>query len=162
MASALGYSEEVAVTTQSHLVFIAFNLAIETAMRVGEICKLRKDDIDLETKVVKIRAETVKTRVGRSVPLSTKAIKLIKRVPANETELWLGITAKQLDALYRKYRDKTSIVGMTFHDTRHEATTRLSKKMDVLDLARVTGHRDINELLTYYNRSAADVANDLV
>jgi integrase len=162
MAQALGYSEDIEVTTKSHLVFIAFNLAIETAMRVGEICLLRESDMDIHRKVIKLRAETTKTRAGRSVPLSPAAIDLIKRVPANDTEEWLGITAKQIDALFRKYRNKTTIVNLHFHDTRHEAITRLSKKLDVLDLARMTGHRDINELLVYYNRSAEDIAGDLV
>jgi integrase len=161
MAQALGYSEDVEVTTRSQLVFIAFNLAIETAMRVGEICLLREGDIDIDSKVVKLRAETTKTRAARAVPLSPDAIALIKRVPANDTEEWLGITAKQIDALFRKYRNKTPIVNLHFHDTRHEAITRLSKKLDVLDLARMTGHRDINELLVYYNRSAEDIAGDL-
>ena len=162
MASALGYSEDVEVTTRSQLTFIAFNLAIETAMRVGEICLLRESDIDIDSKVVKLRAETTKTRVARAVPLSSDAIALIKRVPTNDTKEWLGITAKQIDGLFRKYRDKTPIVNLHFHDTRHEATTRLAGKFHVLDLARITGHKDINKLLVYYNRSAADMANDLV
>ena len=47
---------------------------------------------------------------------------------------------------------------MTFHDTRHEATTRLSSTLHILALAAVTGHRDIKELMTYYDESAEDIA----
>jgi integrase len=47
---------------------------------------------------------------------------------------------------------------LTFHDARHEATTRLAGKLQVLDLARVTGHRDIKQLMTYYNKDARELA----
>jgi integrase len=45
--------------------------------------------------------------------------------------------------MFRKVRDDVAIVGLTFHDTRHEAITRLARKVDVLDLARITGHKDL-------------------
>jgi integrase len=35
------------------------------------------------------------------------------------------------------------IDDLTFHDTRHEAITRLAKKLQELDLARMVGHRDL-------------------
>jgi hypothetical protein len=42
----------------------------------------------------------------------------------------------------------------TFHDSRHNATTRLAKKFQVLDLARAIGHNDLKKLMVYYNESA--------
>ena len=39
-----------------------------------------------------------------------------------------------------------------------DAITRLSKKLDVLTLARVVGHKRIQQLMTYYNESAEDIA----
>lgn len=41
------------------------------------------------------------------------------------------------------------------------AVTRLSKKLDVLDLARVIGHRDVKMLLTYYEADAEALAKKL-
>lgn len=82
-------------------------------------------------------------------------------------EIWalvpdgFGISSASLDSLFRKYRNKTTIENMTFHDTRHEAITRLAKKLHVLDLARMTGHRDIKKLMLYYNISAEDIAGKL-
>ena len=52
-------------------------------------------------------------------------------------------------------------LAWVFHDTRHEAITRLCKKLDVLSLARMIGHADIRELNTYYNATAEDIANYL-
>lgn len=69
-----------------------------------------------------------------------------------------GITSATLDAMFRKAKEKVGIEGMTFHDTRHEAITRLAKKLHVLDLARMVGHSDIRQLQAYYNETAADIA----
>ena len=44
------------------------------------------------------------------------------------------------------------------HDTRREATSRLSKKVDVLTLAKITGHKDLNMLMIYYDEDMSDVA----
>ncbi len=54
-----------------------------------------------------------------------------------------------------------SITGLTFHDTRHEALTRLARKLDVLDLARMVGHRDPRSLMVYYNAPAEEIARRL-
>ena len=162
ICAVLGYSEEVTVTNKSQIVAIAFLLAIETAMRQGEISSLEKRDVDLNRKTITLRPEITKTNEGRIVPLSPEAIRLIKRVPKSKTSQWLGCYAPSVSALFLKAVRKSGIENLTFHDSRHEATTRLAGKFHVLDLARITGHKDINKLLIYYNRSAADMANDLV
>ena len=55
----------------------------------------------------------------------------------------------------------TGLKDLHFHDTRHEAITRLARKVDVLDLARMVGHRDINSLRVYYNATASEIASRL-
>ena len=65
------------------------------------------------------------------------------------------------DALWRRVRDATDVADLHFHDSRAEAIWRLSKKLDVMQLARVIGHRDLKSLLHYYAESAADMARRL-
>lgn len=55
-------------------------------------------------------------------------------------------------------KEKAAVEGLSFHDSRHEAVTRLSKKLDVLALARMIGHKNIRELMTYYNETAEELA----
>ena len=162
VCAALGYFENVPVTTVSQRVAIAFKLAIETALRQGEITKLRGVDINIKNKTILVRAENAKTNTARSIPLSGEAIRLINRVPKSKTDQWLGCRAASVSAICLKAIARSGVPDLTFHDTRHEAITRLASKFQVLDLARISGHKDINELLTYYNRSAADMAHDLV
>ena len=45
--------------------------------------------------------------------------------------------------------------------SRATAVTRLAKRLDILDLARMIGHRDIRSLSVYYRATAADIARKL-
>ena len=42
--------------------------------------------------------------------------------------------------------------------TEHDAITRLAQKLNVLQLARMVGHRDIRPLQTYHNETAESMA----
>jgi integrase len=98
-----------------------------------------------------------KNGLPRQVPLSPRALEIWAMVPEG-----FGVESATVDALFRVARDKrTKIEGLTFHDTRHEAITRLAKKLHVLDLARMVGHQDIKQLMTYYNETADDIAAKL-
>src|SRR3546814_7838781 len=65
------------------------------------------------------------------------------------------------DTLWRRVRDSTPHRDVHFHDTRAEAIWRLSKKLDVLQLARAIGHRDLASLMIYYNEPASELAKRL-
>ncbi len=71
------------------------------------------------------------------------------------------MTSRQLDVLFRKVRDKAGVSGLRFHDSRAAGTVKLAAKVDVLTLARITGHRDIRMLMVYYRETAADLAKRL-
>lgn len=149
---ALGWRDVAPVTKQQRIA-CAFLFAIETAMRVGEICALRKEHVNGRVAHV---ADS-KNGEDRDVPLSARAVELWSMVPDG-----FGITSSSVDAMFRTARDtRTTIKDLHFHDTRHEATTRLARKLHVLDLARMTGHKDIRKLMIYYNESAEDIAAKL-
>ena len=54
-----------------------------------------------------------------------------------------------------------AVEGFTFHDARATAITRLAKKVDVLTLARIVGHKNLSQLMVYYRESAEDIAKKL-
>jgi integrase len=154
---AMQFSAGTDLTKATARAFHAFKFAIESAMRAGEIAGLEWDRIDLERRV----AVLTHTKNGRSreVPLSTKAVNLLKDLPRLNPVF--GLSSRQLDALYRKLRDRAGVEGLTFHDSRHAAITALSRKLDVLALARMVGHTDLRQLRVYYNESAEDLAKRL-
>jgi integrase len=96
---------------------------------------------------------------SREVPLSLRAREILALLP--RTDPVFGLESAQRDALFRKARDRAKIPNLHFHDSRSEAIWRLSKKLDVMELARVIGHRDLRSLLIYFNASADSLADKL-
>lgn len=157
----LGYVEgEPPETLQQELAF-AFLLALETAMRQGEILSLTQANTRLAQRFV--RLGTTKNGDTRNVPLSLRAVELLKLLikGAGKREELFRLQSASADTMFRKARNELQIVDLHFHDTRHEATTRLARKLDMLDLARMTGHRDPRSLMVYYNATATEVAGRL-
>jgi integrase len=158
--AAAGYSEDLPVVTQRQKTAVAFLLAIETAMRAGEICSLTPESINHSERTAFL-ADT-KNGHPRKVPLSSEALRLLGRLPPVEPgQLLFGMASGTLSTHFKKITSDAGIKGLTFHDTRHEAITRLAKKLNILDLARAVGHKNIKQLGTYYNLSAADIAKQL-
>lgn len=145
------------LTTATARAFHAFRFACETAMRAGEIVGLRPDDINRETRVARLRM--TKNGQARDVPLSSAALALLDALPPADPVF--GLTSARLDALFRKIKKKAGVVDLVFHDSRHQGITMLSRKLDVLALARMVGHRNLSQLQAYYNESAADLARRL-
>ena len=142
---------------KSVVVCIVFLLAIETAMRKSEILRLRHSDIDLEERFANIRIS--KNRRARKVPLSEEAIRLIMKMKTPKDGLIFDLNGHTMCTVFRRIRKRAGIVGVTFHDSRHEATTRLASVLDALPLSRVTGHTDLKMLLRYYNATTKELAH---
>lgn len=156
---AFGIGETLAGNTITQRVGLAFLFAIETAMRSGEIVNLTWPHVH----EAKRFAHIPKSKNGdkRDVPLSPFALEILEALPRVEGEPCFMMDDEQRDANWRKWRDKAALDDLHFHDTRAEGIWRLSKKLDVLQLARVIGHRDLKSLLIYYRESAEDMAAKL-
>lgn len=154
----LGYEYDLKPITISARIGAALLFAIETAMRAGEICSLTWDKIDMD----RCTALLIETKNGskRQVPLSGEAIRILNQVKG-DTDSVFDLTSVQIDVNFRKAKSRAMIYGVTFHDTRHLAITRLAKKIDVLSLARAVGHKDLKNLMIYYNERAEDIAKRL-
>lgn len=140
--------------TTSHYIGLAFLLALETAMRQGEIIGLRRSDV--HPKHVTLR--DTKNGTSRDVPLTSEARRLIELAPNDPL---FPMTPGTASTMFRKAVKRTGIENLTFHDTRHEALTRLAQKIELLDLARMVGHRDPRSLMIYYNPKASEIADRL-
>lgn len=125
-------------------------------MRASEILSLDWTQVDLARRVASLT--TTKNGDEREVPLSSAAIAILGTAGRGAV---FPISSASLDRLFRKARDRTEFKDVHFHDARSEAITRLSKKLDVLELARVVGHRDIRSLMIYYRADAEELAKKL-
>lgn len=153
-------------------------LAIETGMRRGELAEAKRDNLDIRRRTLKL----VDTKNGESrvVPLSSKAIAVLESLPARLDGRIFGVRAdsisqaferavaraRSLYELERKAMKKTPVAGwladIRFHDLRHEATSRLAEKVpNLVELAAITGHKDLQMLKRYYHPRAEDLAKKL-
>ncbi len=154
VCDALGYAGGE-INSSTDLVAVFFLLAIETAMRLGELCAVVPSSVHLSERYVEVTDS--KNGDKRKVPLSSKAVELLGKVVRSRRK----IVSDTAGAIYRQCRGAADMDHFNFHDTRHEAITRLAQKLDVLDLARMIGHRDPKSLMIYYNATPIEIANRL-
>lgn len=134
-----------------------FRLGIETGMRKGEMLALEWDWVE-ETVA---RLPRSKNGDARAVALSDAARAILSTSRGLDPVRVFTVDPATADTLFRKAVKRAGIEDLHFHDSRSEAITRLSKRLDVLELARQVGHRDLKSLLIYYAPSAEDMARKL-
>ncbi len=132
-------------------------LALETACRRSELLSLKWSNVDLTRRVAFL--PDTKNGHSRGIPLSTKALMVLSELPRSIDGFVFPTTEAALKKGYERAVQRAGIKNLTFHDLRREATSRLAKKLSLLDLAKVTGHRSVNVLhQRYYNISAEELA----
>ncbi|OWJ59148.1 tyrosine-type recombinase/integrase [Paraburkholderia caledonica] len=154
----LGYVTGHAPITKNQEVALAFLVALRSAMRAGEILSLGKGNLDMVRRVAVVAHKTQHlTGRPRIVPLTRQAIRLLRPVAGRERCFTIG--SASLDTMFRKARDQMGITGLHFHDSRAEALTRLARRVDVMTLAKISGHKDLSILQnTYYRETAQEIA----
>ena len=135
-------------------------LALQTAMRRGELLALRWEHVDLEAQTAYL--PTSKNGHPRLVPLSSAAVAVLTRLCKRSEGPVFSITAQTTAAAFKRATVRASIKGLRFHDLRHTATSRMADKLpNVIELAAVTGHNSIQMLKRYYHPNAALLARKL-
>lgn len=136
----------------------AFLVGLRTGMRAGEILSLSDETVDLDKRVATIPHKMqYLTGRPRQVPLTRAGLRLLR--PLAGRGAFFDVSSDSLDALFRKATTALLLKDLHFHDSRAEALTRLSRKVDVMTLARISGHKDLKILLeTYYRESAEAIA----
>lgn len=153
----LGYRTGRAPTTAMEATAWAWMLSLRTAMRAGEVLSLHRGGlVDLERRTATLPVHKTLERDGvRTVPLTRHAARLLRHLNGQP----LPVSSATLDVLFRRARDSLLIDDLHFHDARAEALTMLARRVDVMTLARISGHRDLRMLLqSYYRESAEQIA----
>ncbi len=136
-------------------------LLLETAMRRGELYKLRWCDIYLNEAYLILR--DTENGEERAIPLSSKAVKLLRSLPRHINGV---VFEGHPDSLTHAFTDACkalNIPDLRVHDLRHEATSRLFERgvFDVMEVASITGHKDLKMLKRYTHLHASDLAKKL-
>ena len=135
-------------------------LALETAMRRGEIAAMQWEHVNLKARTLLI--PDTKTGTPRTVPLSTKAIALLSNLPRNIKGVVFDVAPDSITQAFDRACTRAELEGLRFHDLRHEATSRLFEKgLNPMEVATITGHKDLRMLRRYTHLRAEDLARKL-
>ena len=134
-------------------------MAVETGMRRGELINILWSDVELKYRVILI--SHTKNGYERTIPLSTKAVEIINRVPRTDERVF-PITANALRLAWERLRRRAGIIDLHFHDLRHEAISRFFERgLSVPEVALISGHRDYRMLFRYTHLRAEDIVAKL-
>jgi len=152
MRFTLDYEADKVPENLRQLTAMYWLISIETAMRLGEVNSITEESFFPESSYVQL----VKTKNGtnRKAVCNKRAIELIKlRLQSPVINI-----SHNISKCFENAVSRSGIEDMTYHDSRHEGITRLAQKMDVLDLARTVGIKNLKQLMTYYNATPEEIA----
>jgi integrase len=153
---------QVAQNTSPRLLIHILELALETGMRRGELMGLNWIDVDLEKR--RIYLHVTKNGEPRQVPLTQKAVAILKEIPKDNPNKVFPVSLCWLRRHFEKARENAKenwqhlginpFEDLRFHDLRHEALSRLSDAgLNVIELAHISGHKTIAMLKRYTHPS---------
>ncbi len=136
-------------------------LALETAMRRGELLSLVWEHVDLE-RCTALLPET-KNGYARVVPLSSRAVVVLNALNPQPTgPVFPGVTHEAIKRAFIRAARRAGLDDFHFHDLRHEATTRLFEQgLALMEVASITGHRDPRKLRGYTHLAAEALVKKL-
>ena len=152
---------------------LMIRLALATAMRVGEIQRLRRRDVDLKRRTALLR--NTKNNQSRTVPLSTEAAQVLCAAldspvrPIDCDLVFFGEPGRdgvrrgfQYSPGWKRATRDAGIVDLRFHDLRHEAVSRLVELgLGDQEVAAISGHRSMQMLQRYTHLRAEDLVRRL-
>lgn len=138
-------------------------LAIETAMRRGEMLDLRWEHVDLDRRVAHL--PLTKNGESRDIPLSRRATVLLQQLrerPGRDLERVFPMTGNAVRLAFEHLRVRATMLDFHFHDLRHEAVSRLFEKgLNIAEVSTISGHKELRMLQRYTHLRAVDLVKRL-
>ncbi len=140
---------------------VIFQLALETAMRQGEILALRWEHINLKNRIAHL--PDTKNGSKRDVPLTLAARDIFTSQGAKLSGRVFCYTSSGLKSSWKSMIKQLNIDDLHFHDLRHEAISRLVERgvFDLLEIAAISGHKSLSMLKRYTHLRAQRLVRKL-
>lgn len=153
-------------------------LAYDAGLRREELCLLRTDDIDPAHRMLRVRAETTKSRRERMVPFSASSGALLQAYLSHRRTLSTARGALFLSESHRNFRQPISLwtwskvvralalhadlPRFSTHTLRHLCLTDLARSgWELHAIARFAGHANTTTTLQYIQLSGRELAAKL-
>lgn len=143
-------------TNREHLRPIVI-LAVDTAMRSGEIFSLTWGDVDLDAGIIIIRPRNSKTGKGRKVGMTPRVKAEFEKLEKRKGRVFQITSARKAFATACR---RATIKDLHFHDLRHTATTRMIRAgIPIAEVMKTTGHTQMKTFLRYLNPESEALQN---
>jgi integrase len=127
-------------------------------MSRGELLALEWRHIDLGSRVAHL--PLTKNGDSRDVPLSTRAVETLSGLHRGEGERVFTIAPNAVRLAWERLVRRVGLKDLHFHDLRHEAVSRLFERgFNVMEVASVSGHRELRMLQRYTHLRAEELAH---
>ena len=153
-------------------------LAYDAALRREELCSLRSDDLDPAHRMLRVRAETTKTRRERAVPYSAATGVLLGQYLRHRATLSQArgplflsesrrnrgepLTLWTWSKVVRRIALAADVPRFSTHTTRHLCLTDLARMgWELHAIATFAGHRSTESTLSYIHLSGRDLSAKL-
>lgn len=151
-----------AVDAHSHpMLGWIIRIALETGMRTSEIVTLRRIQVDINRRIVRLLG--TKNTTPRTVPLTIAAAKLLQSAvnhpiqPANTDLIFFGEPGRQghrapyaFDGVWQEIKSKQGLKDLHFHDLRHKAVSRFVESgLSDQKVSAISGHKSMQMLKRY-------------
>jgi integrase len=134
--------------SQNHIFKAMIILAVETAMRRGELLSLQWRYIDLAAQLAYL--PDTKNGTARTVPLSRKAVSALETLGGEREGHVFRVHENWVTKRFITARTQCGLENIRFHDLRHEAVSRLFEKgFNMMEAATVSGHKTMQMLKRY-------------
>jgi integrase len=149
----------LAACTESHpLLKPLLTMAVETAMRRGELLGLLWQDVDFRLRIAHLLQS--KNGDARDVPLSQRAVLSLRELNPDGRQQGhvFPMTGNSVRSAFERLVSVLGIQDLRFHDLRHEAISRLFEKgLNPIEVAAISGHRELKMLQRYTHLRATDL-----
>ena len=158
-------------------------LSLHTGLRIGEVCALLWEDVDLQNKIIKIRhtvarvksddtsntthliIDTPKTKASiRDIPISSALLPILMRMKEKSVSPYVisntnsFVAPRTYEYRYHRILEKCNINSVNYHALRHTFATRcIEAGVDVKSLSEILGHANVGITLTTYVHSSLEM-----
>jgi integrase len=138
---------------------LMIRLALETGARLQELVRSEWREFETGRRLWTIPAAHTKTKRERAVPLSKKALRVLRllevlRKPGDSRPFHTIANARAASQAFKAISKKAGTVDFRFHDLRHEAISRMvlyKRQLSVFEIMRIVGHSNAEMLHRYAN-----------
>lgn len=129
--------------------------ALDTAMRRGEIFKMRWQDVNFEAGEIYIPQTNTKTEDSRTVgitPRLREELELLWEISPKDKNLFVFGNINSIKTAWKTACRLANVKDFRFHDCRHTATTRMiASGSPHTEVMKITGHTQLKTFLRYLN-----------